>query len=498
MAEMREAAFGAGAGAVGVTEQDLPLAFRMVENIPGIAASAGFMAFRGSNTLVEGGRFDYKGGRRGKRLQRKFRVLDQSAKISGINNAQYLGGGRLGGGLLGARAARKVEKAKTAATAVTGRGYGVASNFNFRAARANVITANPSAARRLGSITSFMDPSKGIYSPFAMSGLLNRSTKLSNYLGGKMGITLGANEAAFGPGLLSFISAGRRIDRIEKKALRGNQRAINKLGRIDDNIKALASVNNRAMFTTAVSGGTPLKGTPLLNPRLNKVGKPIGPSGGIDILMPDGTIRNYGSGKYLPANPMLPNYGPTMPGASVYDDAMKTAVRQEIVAGKRVMVGEVGVRGSLMGEAMSGNISRGIQGYFKGAMGKPVYTESAKKGAELAIKHMGSKGATKAMALGAKGLGLAIPGLNVLATAALVYDLGKMAGEVVKSGINLAKDANKSLQGTINKPLFGMGYKDTEAAATSRSRGVMAIQNSRLNARSMLGSEAAMMAAHYG
>jgi hypothetical protein len=46
--------------------------------------------------------------------------------------------------------------------------------------------------------------------------------------------------------------------------------------------------------------------------------------------------------------------------------------------------------------------------------------------------------------------------------------------------------------------MFGMGYNDTEAAATSRARGVMAIQNSRLNARSMLGSEAGMMAAHFG
>jgi hypothetical protein len=54
------------------------------------------------------------------------------------------------------------------------------------------------------------------------------------------------------------------------------------------------------------------------------------------------------------------------------------------------------------------------------------------------------------------------------------------------------------MKGTINKPLFGMGYKDTEVAATSRARGVMAIQNSQLNARSALGSEASMMAAHFG
>jgi len=93
---------------------------------------------------------------------------------------------------------------------------------------------------------------------------------------------------------------------------------------------------------------------------------------------------------------------------------------------------------------------------------------------------------------------MAVPGLQALGTASLLYDLGKMAGEVVVSGINLAKDAYKSVQGTINKPAFGMGYQDTEAAATSRARGVMAIQNSRLNARSVLGSEAGMMAAHFG
>jgi hypothetical protein len=102
------------------------------------------------------------------------------------------------------------------------------------------------------------------------------------------------------------------------------------------------------------------------------------------------------------------------------------------------------------------------------------------------------------MVLGARAGMMAIPGLNLLATASLVYDLGKMGGEVVKSGINLAKDAVKSMKGSIDKPMFGMGYKDNEVAATSRARGVAAIQNSRLNARSALGSEGAMMASHFG
>lgn len=82
--------------------------------------------------------------------------------------------------------------------------------------------------------------------------------------------------------------------------------------------------------------------------------------------------------------------------------------------------------------------------------------------------------------------------------ATLTYDIGKGIGNMVMGGVNFAKDAMKSMQGTINKPVFGAGFKDNEVAATSRARGVMAIQNSRLNARSMLGSEGGMMAAHFG
>jgi hypothetical protein len=82
--------------------------------------------------------------------------------------------------------------------------------------------------------------------------------------------------------------------------------------------------------------------------------------------------------------------------------------------------------------------------------------------------------------------------------ATLVYDIGKGVGNMMMGGVNFAKDAMKSMQGTLNKPIFGAGFKDNEVAATSRARGVMAIQNSRLNARSMLGSEGGMMAAHFG
>ena len=82
--------------------------------------------------------------------------------------------------------------------------------------------------------------------------------------------------------------------------------------------------------------------------------------------------------------------------------------------------------------------------------------------------------------------------------AMLAYDIGKLAGAGLKAGVNLVGDAAESVQGSIQKPIFGMGFKDTQFAATSRARGVMAIQNSRMNARSAMGSEAGMMAAHFG
>ena len=225
---------------------------------------------------------------------------------------------------------------------------------------------------------------------------------------------------------------------------------------------------------------------------------------------------------------------------SLYDDAMKImragaapgASAAEVAAAR-------GVGGNLLASSMGGAFTQGAAGYFRGAqgmLGQAGLQGFAKKGAlrsvvdlnrainstqilgkniglkatrditqkslykQFGVKGLAKLGGTKAGAkfLAARAGAFAIPGLQVVAAASLIYDLGKMGGEIIKSGINLARDANMSMQGSMGKPLFGMGYRDTEAAATSRARGVMAIQNSRLNARSALGSEASMMAAHFG
>ena len=134
-----------------------------------------------------------------------------------------------------------------------------------------------------------------------------------------------------------------------------------------------------------------------------------------------------------------------------------------------------------------------------------------KTGNVKAIRAATKSLAVKAYGAGEKGLAARLGGtylstygkaagkaFSVYGWASLAYDVGKGVGKLMMGGVNTAKDAVKSFQGSINKPLFGAGFKDNEVAATSRARGVMAIQNSRLNARSMLGSESSMLAAHFG
>ena len=91
-----------------------------------------------------------------------------------------------------------------------------------------------------------------------------------------------------------------------------------------------------------------------------------------------------------------------------------------------------------------------------------------------------------------------IPGVDVALDVYLAYSLAKgafsLAGKLVTG---TASAAAQSFVGGAFKPQFGGGYHDTLAASTSRSRGVQAIQNSRLNARSVLGNEAGSIHQHF-
>lgn len=537
--------------AVNMSGVESPLAMRMIENMPGIATSIGFSTARGTNTLMRGGFMDFKYGAK-RNIASKFRLMDETGALSNRSAANFFGGGRIsrGQGMLGRRATRMAANPQKA-------GF-------LRSARVNNITMRPRAMGRFHSLSVFGQG--GMYTPFGASGMLGK-TKVGAGIVKSAGIDLAAGESAFGPGLMSFVTAGRKADLLETRAAgtgRRAARAQKRLGVVDRNIRSLATMNNAGLYAEKTIPGVlrhdltkglrvpagqrvimngkvytgranALPGySALLEPNVKtgrlhvKKGKVLDYNGKTYYGQgtgPAGGAARKGTGQMVPFNAQFRDVNVTLgTGVSVIDDAYASGAR--------------GIRGNLMASAMAGQGTRYMAGYFRGALGFAGVAGlegKALTGAQKAVEHMsialgekgiagkvglegaqevlekgvfktlGRTGTMEALSskagmkvLGARAAAMAIPGLNVVATASLIYDLGRMAGEVVKSGINLAKDANKSLQGDINKPLFGMGYKDTEAAATSRSRGVMAIQNSRLNARSMLGSEGAMMAAHYG
>lgn len=148
--------------------------------------------------------------------------------------------------------------------------------------------------------------------------------------------------------------------------------------------------------------------------------------------------------------------------------------------------------------------------------GKHLVTEAGEKvGMKLGAQAMksafmkegGVLGAKAAARLGAgfaaRGAFAAIPIVNVAMAAWMIYDIAKLgvtlAKEmVIKPAVKFGKDAVRSYKGQIDKAPFGMGFKDNSVLMTARQRGVMAISNSRLNARSVLGNEASAIHQHFG
>ena len=457
--------------------QNVPLAFRMMEHFPSISASLGFALSRGSNTLLGGGFMDDR-----KRLG--------PGKLGGFASGSMTPSNPTAKAYYGS-SARRARAASSAGSAQGKMALGKGS-------RVNHITMRPRALSRYNSLTIFnASQNTQFYSPFQFASRVvgNQFGKNAAFRNAVYGSSTAAipKEGVFQRGMLSMITAGRKSDLIERKALSGSGRATKKMIEAQKQVGRLATMNNPSFVASKTFAG-------------GEFGRIIPKSAGLGMIAPAGQTLSTVS-----------------PMATALSGGNK-----------------VGLTGNLMASAGATQASRYMQGYFRGALGNidaGGLTDEAFKGAKMAKKHLvssfmqsgladnakggfrlanqvlkegafktlGKSGVLKtlgtkygAMALGARAGVMAIPGLNLLATASLVYDLGKMGGEVVKSGINLAKDAVKSMKGSMDKPLFGMGYKDNEVAATSRSRGVMAIQNSRLNARSALGSEAGMMASHFG
>jgi hypothetical protein len=154
-----------------------------------------------------------------------------------------------------------------------------------------------------------------------------------------------------------------------------------------------------------------------------------------------------------------------------------------------------------------GQISGRVSGFFGAAQAQrlgagavagfmdTVGTGAARVGANFAQSRAGS---TLARAAGSRAAAFGLRAAGPVGAVMLVGDLARMAGMVVGEGINVVRDASRSLMAPLNKSVMGNGFRDNPTAATARQRGVMAIANSRLNMRSVMGHEAAAMNAYYG
>lgn len=495
-------------------DADVPFFFDMMESLPGIATGALFNARRYANTLEKGGRFDVGSGATGRKLRRAQRygsLVGGSPAPSAPN--QFIGGR----GIFGAYARRQAAKGK---------------NPQLLSARANNLTARPSAVNRFTTLRALTgDPSLG-YTPFQSSAVLNAVVNRSARLRTRIGLSGmdTTKEKAFSGGVLGRITALNKLNNAENIIARGPGsskfaqarylRALETRGGIATNALKVANLTNPVAGTAAVrSAGSTAVRSVIDNARASRAAGAGVPA---DLMGRARAARSAATTAATTAENtrrMQAALGNTSRFVSsemtpgVFTNKITAGYlgiinASEMTAGQSRLfnrvVGRVGasstdalgrqaIRTLKADLSVGGKFSGGLLRQSRGGveMLKVAGKYAASGGSKLAATKFGAMGATRVA-------GAALAPLNVLATGQLIYDLAKGAGKVAVKGVNFAKDAMKSMQGTINKPMFGSGFKDNEVAATSRSRGVMAIQNSRLNARSLLGAEASMLAAHFG
>lgn len=488
-------------------------------------------AGRYSNTLFRGGRFDVAedAGRFATRRARKMGAFKGSSPAVEAGDPRMFFG-------------RRTPKAGQ-------------SPFIRQSLRTNL---SPFGIGRLGSKTQLSGNNKtGFYTPFQTIPMaLNAVAKRSSYIRGRFGI--GAEDTAYSGGLLGRMMSMTKSSRLESQIaqLEASGKSPRKLKKLKakqekliQNIIDVQNFANPAQSTVfnpvaaeaaADSAAAAAKSTVLAEQQRLYGGLSGMSDDMFDALTPPGVTRASLHDDVLMAE---------RNARAAVIDAARTAAAENLDAIRNNPTGAIG-------RTMTpGKISNAISSFYGGVLNPELMTRAQQKvfhavatrlGAQsgigtnafkakymadfgttgkyaggflkemagskemikMAFKYLSKGGlstggsigtAAKFAGMGAlKGAGLLMPGLNVLATASLVYDVTKGIGKIAVRGQNFAKDALKSMQGSINKPLFGTGFVDNEITASSRARGVMAIQNSRLNARSLLGSEAAMMAAHFG
>ena len=429
---------------------DVPFAFKMMENMPGITAMALFNARRFANTMEKGGYRDVldpdkvkKAGRTQiRRAGQKRRALrvgafvpDASGNIiQTASDSRFLFGARRG-----ATAAGKTPFVKSS----------LATNFP----RFRNLFRMPTLSHLSGLATA------GSYTPFQGMTMLDSVLKKRQFMqDARAGLGVSDDVAMLSGGVLGRLSTMGKSYNASMTAARGrgSMNPIRKRAATKAN-KTLTGINRSlgALGQAAAPGST-------MNQRVAMTAGGLLTQGFLDDVasLLDGDLISKG---------VTPK---SYAGASAGSQARYRAMFEKAMGGPSTAVDD----------ALNTINSKTV----RQVAGTAFKAGEKKVGLKLAARYAGAQYAK-------------VSGpLNIVGTAALVYDLSKMAATGIVSAGNFAKEAVKSMQGSMRKPLFGMGYQDNEVAATSRSRGVMAIQNSRLNARSMLGAEAGMMAAHFG
>jgi len=454
----------------------------------------GFAAFRSQNTLMYGGIGDDVGRihqtlRRGKG---KFGNFSRGSLVPNIANGpnQFVGGTNIFG-----RPTRRGQRLLAKQAAQGGKTPLVKGFLK------NNATLNPMRFFRKQGLSEFLaGPGRNFYSP-------NSGGFLASI--GNMGAT---DNPRFSGGMLGRMGALARIERMSQSG-RGASRA----AKMDFNLARIANFNNPSI-PTSIAGSIGGARVPIT------VEMPSTTTALVNKVTSGGAL-NIGERRYLMTEGIRGKYSKsfmrsllTVGGGEEMFTGMGTAAARSLGgAGGTMVMTETAeklmkplTQTILKDSAFQSRVLRGFgQGAFAGAV--PMTEAGAAQLSKQLIQKgfietLGYKGAAHAaaagggrvaLAVGGQALLKAVPGVNMIFAADLAYQLAKLGGMAVKGAINFGKDAMKSMQGNINGGMFGT-YKDDEVRATSRARGVMAIQNSRINARSLLGSEGAMMAAHFG
>lgn len=235
---------------MGVVGADIPLAFRMMENMPGITAVAGYNARRFSNTMFRGGFLDVGAGASPRKAAAARRL-----------------GGTVGGLTSSPQQSSFLFGRSRFSSAGRGLGGGVPAGTTplFKPSRVTNFTPRPRIFNRLGSVTQLTGVSNtGFYTPFQggsfLESMFGKRVRQRAIASGAL--PANSDERMFSGGVLGRTTTMSNAYYMESKASRLSQRISDpgisdrkrarltnrvskidaKLGMLDDNIYTLNRV----------------------------------------------------------------------------------------------------------------------------------------------------------------------------------------------------------------------------------------------------------------